>query len=119
MRQKVLVLYLANSALDMARFVARGFLRFDGVVPPEINEQFLAEAGEADYPQPGQKMMRTYGELLARAQIPEVAPGTPLSAAYPQGNAVERPLSLPIVRGAIKSLVGPDPVFDHHFLHVT
>jgi hypothetical protein len=35
------------SSLDMARFVARGFLRFDSVVPAEINEQFLAEAGEA------------------------------------------------------------------------
>ncbi len=113
-----MTLPLLNS-LDMARFVARGFLRFDGVVPAEINDQFLAEAGEADYPQPGQKMMRTYGELLARAQIPEVAPGTPLSTAYPQGSAVERLLALPVVKGAIQSLVGADPVFDHHFLHVT
>ena len=64
------------SSLDMARFTARGFLRFDGVVPEEINAQFLAEAGEADYPKPGQKMMRTYGELLHRAQIPEVAAAT-------------------------------------------
>src|SRR3546814_899865 len=103
----------------MARFVARGFLRFDGVVPPEINAQFLAEAGEADYPKPGRKMTRTYGELLARAQIPEVSPGTPLAGAYPQGSAVERLLALPLVRGAIQSLAGPDPIFDHHFLHVT
>ena len=106
-------------ALDMARFVARGFLRFDGVVPPEINEQFLGEAGEADYPQPGQRMMQTYGQLLAKARIPEVPPGAPLSAAYPQGSAVERLLALPLVEGAIRSLVGPDPIFDHHFLHVT
>jgi len=113
-----MTLPLLNS-LDMARFVARGFLRFDGVAPAEINDQFLAEAGEADYPQPGQKMKRTYGELLARAQIPEVAPGMPLAAAYPQGSAVERLLALPLVRGAIQSLVGADPVFDHHFLHVT
>ena len=35
-------------ALDMARFVARGFLRFDAVVP---------EAG--DSPGPGQKLRRT------------------------------------------------------------
>jgi hypothetical protein len=109
---------LLNS-LDMARFVARGFLRFDGVVPAEINDQFLAEAGEADYPKPGQKMMRTYGELLARARIPEVAAATPLSDAYPQGSAIERLLALPFVQGAIESLVGADPVFDHHFLHVT
>ena len=106
-------------ALDLARFTARGFLRFDGVVPDEINAQFLAEAGEADYPQPGRRMMQTYGALLANAQIPEVPPGTPLPATYAQGSAVERLLALPLVQGAIRSLVGPDPVFDHHFLHVT
>ena len=106
-------------ALDMARFTARGFLRFDAAVPDEINAQFLAEAGEADYPRPGAKMLATYGALLAGAQIPEVPPGVPLSAAYPQGSAVERLLALPLVRGAIQSLVGADPVFDHHFLHVT
>lgn len=104
-------------SLDMARFVARGFLRFDAVVPDEINAQFLAEAG--DIPEPGQKMRRTYGELLAKSGIPEVAPGTPLGSAYPQGSAVQRLLDLPLVKGAIRSLVGPDPVFDHHFLHVT
>ena len=106
-------------AFDMARFTARGFLRFDGVVPDEINAQFLTEAGEADYPQPGKRMMQTYGALLANAQIPEVAPGVALSATYPQGSAVERLLALPLVKGAIQSLVGADPVFDHHFLHVT
>ena len=31
------------SSLDMARFAARGFLRFDAVVPDEINAQFLAD----------------------------------------------------------------------------
>jgi len=107
------------SSLDMARFVARGFLRFDGVVPAEINDQFLAEAGEADYPKPGRKMLRTYGELLANARIPEVPPGVPLASAYPQGSAVDRLLDLPLVKGAIQSLVGSAPIFDHHFLHVT
>ena len=106
-------------SLDMARFVARGFLRFDHVVPDDINAQFLAEAGEADDPQPGRKVMRTFGQLLARADIPEVAPGTPLSSAYRQGSAIDRLLDLPRVKGAIQSLVGPDPIFDHHFLHVT
>ena len=106
-------------SLDMARFVARGFLRFDRVVPDDINAQFLAEAGEAGDPEPGRKVMRTYGELLARADIPEVAPGTPLASAYRQGSAIDRLLALPLVRSAIQSLVGPQPIFDHHFLHVT
>ncbi len=104
-------------SLDMARFVARGFLRFDGVVPAEINAQFLTEAGEP--PEPGAKMRQTYGRLLAASGIPEVPPGVPLSAAYAQGSAIDRLLNLPLVAGAIQSLVGPAPVFDHHFLHVT
>jgi len=107
------------SSLDMARFVARGFLRFDAVVPDEINAQFLAETGEAPAPVEGRKVLGALGALFAQSAIPEVAPGTPLAQAYAQGSAVRRLLDLPLVRGAIQSLAGPDPVFDHHFLHVT
>ncbi len=107
------------SAMQMASFAARGFLRFDGVVPDEINAQFLDEVGTPPAPAKGRKMMRTYGELLAKAGVPEVAAGTPLSQAYPQGGAIARMLELPVVAGAIRSLVGDDPTFDHHFLHVT
>ncbi len=106
-------------ALDMARFAARGFLRFDGVVPDEINAQFLEEVGQAPDPVPGQKLRRTYGALLAGAAIPEAPPGVPLDGLYPQGSAVRKLLDLPLVKGAIRSLVGADPTFDHHFLHVT
>lgn len=106
-------------AVDMARFAARGFLRIDGVVPEEINAQFLDEVGKVAAPQPGKKLMWTYAEMLAQAAIPEVPAGTPLARAYPQGSALSRLLELPKVAGAIRSLVGDDPVFDHHFLHVT
>jgi hypothetical protein len=106
-------------ALDMARFAARGFLRMDAVVPDEINAQFLAEVGEIAEPQPGRKLRAAYGELLANAGVPEVGAGIPLSRAYPQGSALARLLELPVVAGAIRSLVGEDPTFDHHFLHVT
>ena len=106
-------------ALSMASFAARGFLRLDGVVPDEINAQFLAEAGTPPEVVPGRKLMRTYGEMLAASDIPEVAAGVPLAQAYAQGSAVARLLDLPQVAGAIRSLVGPDPRFDHHFLHVT
>lgn len=107
------------SALDMARFAARGFLRLDGVVPDAINAQFLAEMGDIAPPEPGRKLRRTYGELLARAGIPEVPAGTPLARAYPEESAIARLLALPVVAGAIRSLVGEAPAFDHHFLHVT
>ncbi|MCA6312429.1 MAG: hypothetical protein IM632_03250, partial [Phenylobacterium sp.] len=49
------------NAEAMATFAARGFLRFDGVVPEEINRQFLDEMGDIAPPEPGKKMMRTYG----------------------------------------------------------
>ncbi|WP_293902745.1 phytanoyl-CoA dioxygenase family protein [Phenylobacterium sp.] len=106
-------------ALSMASFAARGFLRLDAVVPDAINAQFLAEAGPPPQAVAGRKLLRTYGEMLAASGIPEVSAGVPLGQAYPQGSALSRLLALPVVAGAIRSLVGDDPVFDHHFLHVT
>ncbi len=84
-------------SLEMARFVARGVLRFDACVPDAINRQFLEQAG--------------------RDEFAEVPAGVPLSDAYPAGSAIARLLTLPRVRGALQSLVGPAPRFDHHFLH--
>jgi len=103
---------------QMASFVARGFLRFDAVVPDEINRQFLDEAGRAPEAT-GEKLMKAYRRLLAESDIPAVAPGVPLAQAYPRSSAIARMLALPIVAGAVQSLVGADPIFDHHFLHIT
>jgi len=52
---------------QMASFAARGFLRFDTLIPQKINRAVMAE---------------------------------------------------PQVQGIIQSLVGPDPIFDHHAIHV-
>ena len=107
------------SAVQMAEFVARGCLRFDAVVPDDINAQFMHEISAPPPPEPGRGMMSTYLEMMGKASIPEASPGVALSGVYPQGSAIDRLLSLPLVQGAIQSLVGPDPTFDHHFLHVT
>jgi len=107
------------SSVQMASFVARGFLRFDGVVPEDINRQFMAEAGEIPQARDGVRLRKLYGEALAANDIPEVAAGTPLAEAYAPGSALARLLALPLVRGAVQSLMGDRPVFDHHFLHVT
>lgn len=101
---------------QMASFAARGFLRFDGIVPEEINRQFLAEVGSI---QEGQTPEAYYGELMTKGSVPVVAAGTPLADAYPHGCALDQILHLPEVSGAVRSLVGPDPTFDHHFLHIT
>jgi len=107
------------SSAQMASFVARGFLRFDGAVPAQINAQFMAEAGEVAELAEGGKIMAVYGDTLAASQIPEVAAGTLLAEAYAPDSATSRLLELPLVRGALRSLLGEAPVFDHHFLHVT
>jgi hypothetical protein len=86
------------STREVARFVARGFLRFDALVPEDVNRAFLAEfdAGLAE-PKPA---------------------GTRLSECYAEGSALWRFVNLARVHGIIQSLVGPDPIFDHQFCHV-
>lgn len=107
------------STTQMASFVARGFLRFDAVVPDEINRQFLEEAGQPPDAEAGGNYLAAYMRTLAQSRIPEVPAGVPLASAYAPGSALARILDLPLVRGAIESLLGDDPIFDHHFLHVT
>lgn len=88
---------------ELARFVARGFLVFDAVVPAEINEAALdlfAATGARDMDRP------------------KPASGTPLSELYPDPSPIGAMLRLPRVVGIIASLVGPDPVYDHDWVHV-
>ena len=89
--------YLLTTA-QMAEFVARGFLRFDELVPEALNRDVMAafDAGGID-----------------------AAPaGTPLSHCYPQPSPIGAMLRIPEIQGIIHSLVGPDPLFDHHAIHV-
>ena len=67
------------TTLEVARFVARGFLRFDAVVPAALNERFLRE--------------------VERGVPSASAAGTPLSDAYP--NSVLRDVfAVPVVAGS-------------------
>lgn len=106
---------LLNSE-QMASFAARGFLRMDAIVPDDINRQFLDEMGPV--PEDGTPES-FYGHLFTSGNVPVIRPGTPLVDAYTEGSSIDRVLKLPEVAGAIQSLVGSNPVFDHHFLHVT
>lgn len=85
------------TSVQMARFVAQGFLRMDGVVPQEINERALATLAEG---------------------IPQVPYGAPLSGAFTRDTFIHGLLALPDVAGAVESLVGPEPTVDHHAVHV-
>lgn len=110
--------------VKMAEFVARGFLRFDGLVPAEVNEVALAELrGDGTIDCPAIDGDVTDGAVIDRAAVPPLAskrypPGTPLSQCFAGSPGIGAMLALPAVRGAIASLVGPDPAYDHHAVHV-
>ncbi len=85
------------SSVGMAHFVAHGSLRLDAVVPAEMNAE---------------------GMEVLRGGLPDVPYGTPVTDAYPEGSFVRRLLELPVVAGALRSLVGPGPSVDHHAVHI-
>jgi hypothetical protein len=85
------------TSVRMAHFVAYGSLRFDGVVPDELNEIAVEALTEG---------------------VPHLPYGTPVEEAFPAGSFARRLIELPEVAGALHSLVGPGPTVDHHWLHV-
>lgn len=88
---------------EMARFVAEGLLVFEAIVPDELNRaavELFSRTGMAD-------MFR-----------PKPDSGTPLADLYPDPSPIGAMLRLPAVTGIITSLVGPDPVYDHDWVHV-
>lgn len=100
------------SSAEVAQFVAEGYLRFDALVPDEINARAVEE-------------MRTLMPIkmkLAVGQEPDddcerPVTGMRLSECYPAPSAIGEYLRLPRVLGIMESLVGPDPLYDHDFVH--
>lgn len=88
---------------EMARFVARGFLAFDAVVPAGINEAAIAE------------FEKTGPVDLLRAKPRS---GTPLAEIYPEPSPIGAMLRLPRVQGILESLVGLDAIYDHDWVHL-
>src|SRR3954468_5396159 len=84
----------------MAGFVARGLVRLDAVVPEEVNADFLAGVGD--------------GRVTSGGGYR----GEPLAGTFPAGHPIARLLGVPRGRGLMASLVGPDPAYDHHAVHV-
>ena len=80
---------------QMAQFVADGFLRFDELVPDELNSAACAEM---------------------EAGVPRGRAGAPLAELWTDA-AVGQVVRLPQIQGIIHSLVGPDPLYDHHAVH--
>ncbi|MEQ8857057.1 MAG: phytanoyl-CoA dioxygenase family protein [Pseudomonadales bacterium] len=103
---------------QVASFAARGFLRLDAVVPDDLNRALLDQVNHVPASEVT-SIREHYGRVMTGSAIPIVAAGTPLADAYPAGSPLRRLLDVPAVAGAVHSLVGPEPAFDHHFLHIT
>ena len=103
---------------QMASFVAQGFLRLDGVIPARVNDAFVGSLPEFDADDPAGGLTH-YGQVMLSGCVPTVSPGCPLDQAYAEASPLAELLAVPRVRGAIRSLVGAQPVVDHQFLHMT
>jgi hypothetical protein len=81
----------------MARFVASGYLRYDNMIPKYLCAECRDE-------------MEDCGGYLAV--------GTPFEDTWPKSTALGQAFRLPKVKGLIDSLVGPEPLYDHHAAHL-
>ena len=101
-------LYLLTTS-QMAEFAAKGCLRFDGLIDSDLNQEFLdlfAEDIGSD-------------DRYVNKVIPNCKPGTYVLQAFPQDHPLSKILAQPVVAGTLKSLIGTNPIFDHHHVHMT
>jgi hypothetical protein len=97
------------STRQMAGFAADGFVRLDAVVPGELCDRICAEFDDGI-------LTNLWPDYAG--QPPHLRPGQPLANFFGE-TAYGQALQLPAVAGTIASLVGPDPIYDHHYFHVT
>jgi len=93
---------------QMASFVARGFLRFDEIVPAPLCAETLAEIAGGTRPSSFQARR---GEPASRW------PGRPVDEIWPDSVGLAAILRSPAVAGIVRSLVGPGAIYDHHYAH--
>jgi hypothetical protein len=102
------------TTLEMARFVAEGYLRFDAWVPAHHNERVIEELSRLSQV----KLPQAVG-VQPEVDVPgRPASRTPLSRCFPPPSVLGEVLRLPQVQGVIESLLGPNPLYDHDFVHV-
>ena len=92
------------STEQIAQFCDQGYLRFDGIIPAELSRRFHAEAEDQAYG----ANTRDYAFHQPFAM--------PLDGAW-RATALAEILALPAVAGMVRSLVGPEPLYDHHAVH--
>jgi hypothetical protein len=87
------------TSAQMASFVADGLLRWDELIPEEINREAMREIDE---------------ERISPRYLGQ---GQPLARLWPESRGFGAMMRLPQVEGILRSLVGPDPLYDHHAFH--
>ena len=87
------------TTVQMANFAADGFLIFPEFVPDAINQAAMLEIDEKRVPQGYDRQ------------------GQPLDGLWPASVGFGEMFRLPQVQGLIHSLVGPQPLYDHHAFH--
>jgi hypothetical protein len=85
---------------EVASFVARGFLRFDALLSPTACEGLIADVDS--------------GRHWIGCRY-----GMPLSEVWPEAAALRGVLAEPRMLGIVTSLLGPNPIYDHHYPHIT
>jgi len=85
---------------ELARFVARGFLRFDALLGAEACAALLEDVESG-----------RHGRGCHY--------GSRLSEAWPEAAGIRAIFADERVRGIVESLLGRDPIYDHHCPHVT
>jgi hypothetical protein len=93
---------------EVASFVARGFLRFDEIVPPPLCAEALAEIAGGTRPSSFQ---------AKRGEPAALWPGRPLDEIWPDSVGLAAVVRSPAIAGIIHSLVGPGALYDHHYTH--
>jgi hypothetical protein len=97
------------SSRQVAEFVTRGILRFDAIVPEDLNRASMVE------------MRAIRAKFLAdpaRAMRDRIPAGRPLDECFTESPGLGQVLRLPQIAGMIHSLVGPNPSHDHDVVHV-
>ena len=84
---------------EMAQFASQGFLRFDELIPRDLCDQLFKDIDN--------------GEISEREPA-----GAPFNEVW-RDKPIREVFDHPRVSGMIESLVGPNPIYDHHHPHVT
>lgn len=92
------------TSAQMATFCDEGFLRLEGVIPPELCARFQAELED-----------QRYGAVTKEYHFHQ--PLSRMCAETWNGSALTDILALPTVAGLVRSLVGDHPLYDHHVNH--